>query len=71
MATEAQSGWRKRSLLAVVMLVVLLVSVGVAWVLGEWADRRVKSAVATLAAVRRDGLAKHWPERLRLDWYLS
>ena len=71
MATEAQSTWRKRSLLAVVMLVVLLVSVGVAWVLGELADRRVKSAVATLAAVRRDGLAKHWPERLRLDWDLS
>lgn len=71
MATEAQSTRRKRSLLAGVMLAVLVASVGVAWVLGELADRRVKSAVATLAAVRRDGLGKHWPERLRVDWYLS
>ena len=71
MATDAQSTRRKRSLLAVVVLAVLVVSVAVAWVLGALADRRVKSAVAILAAVRRDGLAKHWPERPRLDWYLS
>ena len=71
MATQAQSTRRKRSLLAAVMLAVLLGSVAVAWMLGELADRRVKSAVAALAAVRRDGLAKHWPERLRVDWYVS
>ena len=71
MATEAQSTRRKRSLLAAVMLAVLVGSVAVAWMLGRLADRRVKSAVATLAALRRDGLGKHWPERLRVDWYLS
>ena len=71
MATDTQSTRRKRSLLAVVMLALLLVSVMVAWALGAFAQRRVGAAVEILAAIRRDGLAKHWPERLRVDWYLT
>jgi len=60
----------KRSLVALAMGLALLVSVGAAWLLIQGPRRRVAAAKDFLAELRTDGLAKHWPERVRTQWWL-
>ena len=49
---------------------VLAAAVGAAWLVQAPPARRTRAARQILEQLRRDGLARHWPETLRIHWYL-
>jgi len=57
-------------LLALLMVAVLGVATGMAWLLQVRADRRVRAAAEIIRRIRADGLAAYWPDETRIDWYL-
>ena len=60
----------RQSLLTIVMLAVLLISVGGAWLLARGRGAMARTAVEIIRQIRGDGLARHWdPQTVR--WYLD
>ena len=68
--TGINSKQRRQAIMSLVMLAVLLASVAWAWVLVRRADRLPKRGAEIIAQIRREGLARYWPNELTLRWYL-
>ena len=60
----------RRSLLALTMLVVLLLSTGAAWLLTRSAGTRANAAAEIIQAIRDKGLASYWGGDERTEWML-
>ena len=69
--SRGRSNRANRSLLAVVMLAVLAVTVGGAWLMTYRVRRRVSAGARIMREIRRRGLGEFWSDSLVIDWYLT
>jgi hypothetical protein len=60
----------RRSLLALAMLAVLLLSTGAAWLLAHSSGLRVHAAAEIVQAIHDKGLASYWGHEERTEWML-
>lgn len=60
----------RRSLLALAMLAVLLLSTGAAWLLTRAAGTRANAGAEIVKAIRGKGLASYWGTAQRTEWML-
>ena len=60
----------RRGLLAGLMLVVLVASVGIAWMLERRSDKKTEAGAQIIRQVREKGLGNYWSDKLQIDWFL-
>ncbi len=68
--TPMKSENARRGLLAVLMLVVLTGSVGIAWMLERRSDRKIEAGAEIIRQIREKGLGNYWSDKLQIDWFL-
>ncbi|MCK4626960.1 MAG: hypothetical protein KAV00_16730 [Phycisphaerae bacterium] len=68
--TPMKSENARRGLLAVLMLVVLSGSVGIAWMLERRSDKKTEAGAQIIRQIREKGLGNYWPDKLQIDWFL-
>ncbi len=68
--TPMKSENARRGLLAVLMLVVLAGSVGIAWVLERQSDKKTDAGAEIIRQIREKGLGNYWSDGLQADWFL-
>ena len=68
--TPMKSENARRGLLAVLMLVVLTGSVGIAWMLERRSDKKTEAGAQIIRQIREKGLGNYWSDKLQIDWFL-
>jgi hypothetical protein len=68
--TSTKSETARRGLLAVLMLVVLVGSVGIAWMLERRSDKKTEAGAQIIRHIREKGLGNYWSDKLQIDWFL-